>query len=158
MQHLDSSIAPQPAESLALYLHRLRLQRGLSQKQVADAAGIHLQSLGKIERGRTRSLNHKTSSGLAYALGIPKDYLEAACKGTTVAPSVAIKFCPCCWKAGMVPELMWLDVRAQFCFLCGTQLRHVCVGCQEPIMSLKHRFCPYFGTSYLAAASTINEV
>jgi DNA-binding XRE family transcriptional regulator len=148
MQLSDSLLVPQPDESLAQYIRRLRQQQGLSQKEVVGLAGIHLQSLGKIERGKTLKLNHKTSGGLAYALNVPQDYLEAVCKGVGVEISLALKFCPSCWTVGMVPESIWLDLRAKYCFLCGTGLRHRCVGCDEPITSLKHRFCPFCGTSY----------
>ena len=65
MQRVDSLLVPQPDESLGQYIRRLRQQQGLSQKAVVGLAGIHLQSLGKIERGKTLKLNHKTSGGLA---------------------------------------------------------------------------------------------
>ncbi|MEH1836196.1 MAG: zinc ribbon domain-containing protein [Nostoc sp.] len=35
--------------------------------------------------------------------------------------------------------------RSQFCFLCGTALGNSCTQCNEPITSLKFRFCPYCG-------------
>jgi len=38
----------------------------LFQKEVAAKAGVHLQSIGKVERGKTAKLNHKTKNGLAY--------------------------------------------------------------------------------------------
>ena len=59
---------PEPHESLADYLRRLRTASQMSQKELANRANIHLQSLGKIERGKTTRLNHKTLRGLAYAL------------------------------------------------------------------------------------------
>jgi DNA-binding XRE family transcriptional regulator len=148
MQLSDSLLVPNADESLGQYLRRLRLHRGLSQADVVSLAGIHLQSLGKIERGRTLKLNHKTARGLAYALNIPKEYLEAVGRGVVVDIPSALKFCPSCWTVGMAPESMWLDLRAKCCFLCGMELRHRCVGCQESITSLKHRFCPFCGTSY----------
>lgn len=57
MQLSDSLLVPQPDESLGQYIRRLRQQQGLSQKEVVGLAGIHLQSLGKIERGKTLKLN-----------------------------------------------------------------------------------------------------
>lgn len=148
MQSLESDLAPTPEESLAQYLRRLRQQRGLSQKEVVAKAGIHLQSLGKIERGRTVKLNHKTRSGLAYALNVPVEYLEAISRGTAVEVVSALKLCPHCWVPGTSPESNWLDIRSKHCFLCGTELRNRCVNCNELITSLKHRFCPYCGTAY----------
>jgi DNA-binding XRE family transcriptional regulator len=148
MQLPNGLLVPKADESLGQYLRRLRLQRGLSQAEVVGLAGIHLQSLGKIERGRTLKLNQKTARGLAYALNIPSEYLEAVGKGVAVDVPSALKFCPSCWTVGMTPESMWLDLRAKYCFLCGIELRHRCASCQEPITSLKHRFCPSCGTSY----------
>jgi DNA-binding XRE family transcriptional regulator len=148
MQSLQSDLAPIPDESLAQYLRRLRQIRGLGQQEVVAKAGIHLQSLGKIERGKTVKLNQKTRSGLAYALNIPVEYLEAAGRGGSVEVASALKLCPHCWVLGTSPEPMWLDLRSKHCFLCGTGLRNRCISCNEPITSLKHRFCPYCGITY----------
>lgn len=148
MQSLESDLAPIPDESLAQYLRRLRQKQGLSQKQVVAKAGIHVQSLGKIERGRTVKLNQKTRRGLAYALNVPVEYLEAVCRGESAQGADTLKFCPHCWAPGTPPESMWLHPRSKHCFLCGMALRNRCVHCDEPITSLKHRFCPYCGTAY----------
>jgi transcriptional regulator with XRE-family HTH domain len=42
---------PQPQELLAEYVKRIRTSLSLSQTELALKAGIHLQSLDKIERG-----------------------------------------------------------------------------------------------------------
>jgi DNA-binding XRE family transcriptional regulator len=154
MQSLESDLAPTPDESLAQYLRRLRQKQRLSQKEVVAKAGIHLQSLGKIERGKTVTLNRKTRSGLAYALNVPIEYLDAACRQEGVPPNDALKFCPRCWTPGTIPEPMWLEVRAKHCFLCGTALCDRCASCHEPITSLKHRFCPYCGAAYKISVLT----
>jgi DNA-binding XRE family transcriptional regulator len=105
---------------LADYIRRMRTKRGLSQKSLAEQAGIHLQSVGKLERGKTAKLNHKTQNGLAYALQIPAEYLEAVWRGVSIQSSPSIKFCPHCWTPGTAPEPIWTDYRAKYCFLCGT--------------------------------------
>ncbi|WNN92037.1 zinc ribbon domain-containing protein [Gloeocapsopsis dulcis] len=46
---------------------------------------------------------------------------------------------------------MWLNPRSKYCFSCGTQLRERCVSCNEPIKSIKFRFCPYCGNAYKSA-------
>lgn len=148
MQTLETEQSPKSGESLADYVHRLRGQLGLTQKEVATKANIHVQSLGKLERGKTQSLNHKTQQGLAYALQIPADYLEALIRGRDIKASHTLKFCPQCWKVGSALESLWMDVRAKYCFECGTRLQDRCTNCQEIITSLKHRFCPYCGTPY----------
>jgi transcriptional regulator with XRE-family HTH domain len=42
---------PQPSETLDSYIKRLRLLLHLSQQELATKADVHLQSLGKLERG-----------------------------------------------------------------------------------------------------------
>lgn len=148
MESLDAALAPTPGESLGTYVQRLRRERGLTQKAVATRAGIHSQSFGKLERDRTGKLNRKTKRGLAYALGISEAYLEAACKGTGVETPQALQFCPECWVPGTPPHSLWMHLQARYCLFCGTTLRARCVSCEEPIASLKHRFCPYCGTPY----------
>ncbi|WP_313937795.1 helix-turn-helix domain-containing protein [Anabaena azotica] len=54
---------PQSQESLAEYVKRIRNALGLSQTELANIAGIHIQSLGKIERGLTTKLNTKSHRG-----------------------------------------------------------------------------------------------
>lgn len=68
----------------------------MSQKELAERAGIHLQSVGKIERGQTTRLKQLPKSGLAHALGIPVEYLDAMCKGGAVNAIATLKFCPNC--------------------------------------------------------------
>ncbi|MEM9534922.1 MAG: zinc ribbon domain-containing protein [Cyanobacteria bacterium P01_E01_bin.45] len=149
MQSIDSDKLPQSGESLAEYLRRLRMELGLTQKEVASKAGIHLQSLGKLERGISSRLNSKSKKGLALALQVPSEYFEALVKGKDIVDVAAgLKFCPVCWQPGTLPDSLWMHERAKFCFACGTQLRNRCSSCNEPISSLKHRFCPYCGTSY----------
>lgn len=157
MNTLESSAPPTPGESLADYVKRVRTSLSLTQKELAAKAGIHLQSLGKIERGRTAKLNRHSQNGLAYALQIPVEYLAAICRGTPVAASASLKFCPHCWVPGTPPESIWMEVRTKYCFLCGSQLQQRCRQCNEPITSLKHRFCPYCGTAYKLDSSPTSK-
>lgn len=139
---------PSVDESLAFYVQRLRKSLGLSQKELALKAGVHLQSIGKIERGKTTRLNQKMRSGLAIALEVSCEYLDAVCRRMPVSELVALKFCPECWIPGTAPDSLWSDARAKFCSLCGTALRSRCASCNEPITSMKYRFCPFCGTPY----------
>jgi DNA-binding XRE family transcriptional regulator len=146
MNTLEASPAPQ--ESLAQYIRRIRTALGLSQRDLAERAGLHLQSVGKLERGKTAKLNRKTQSRLAQALQLPVEYLEAMSRGLAVEPAAVIKFCPPCWIPGTSPEPIWTHPRAKHCFLCGTALCSRCSQCQSSILSLSHRFCPYCGKAY----------
>jgi DNA-binding XRE family transcriptional regulator len=145
--------APQADETLARYIQRLRRSATSTQKELSLKAGIHIQTLRKIEAGLTNRLNQKAKSGLAAALGIPQDYLEAVVKKVPIATISALKFCPQCWTPGTTPDPMWLDLRSKYCFACATALRNRCVDCQEPILSLKFKFCPYCGAAYKQVGS-----
>jgi len=148
MYTTDSSKAPLPQESLENYIKRLRQEAHMSQKEVADAAGLHLQSLGKLERGKTNRLNQKSKQGLSMAFNIPQEYLEAVSQGRPVEEVQKKQFCPRCWRGSVSIEPTWMLKRAKYCLLCGEQLLHSCQKCHEPITSFKHRFCPVCGTSY----------
>ncbi|PZD70166.1 hypothetical protein C1752_17312 [Acaryochloris thomasi RCC1774] len=148
MKALETDQAPKSGESVAEYVCRLREGLGLTQKQVALKAGLHVQSLGKLERGKTTRLNRKTINGLSHALQVPGEYLESLYRGTPVETVQSVKFCPQCWVPGTPPDALWTNVRAKYCFECGEQLRNRCLSCDELITSLKHRFCPYCGQAY----------
>ncbi|BBD70497.1 XRE family transcriptional regulator [Nostoc commune NIES-4072] len=148
---------PQPQETLSQYVKRIRTSLSLSQNDLATKAGIHLQSLGKIERGMTTKLNSKSQRGLARALQVPSEYLDAVIRGVPMSATDVLKFCPDCWTPGTTLEEIWLLPRSQFCFLCGTALRNSCAKCNEPITSLKFRFCPYCGFPYKASISSESQ-
>ncbi|MEH1844458.1 MAG: helix-turn-helix transcriptional regulator [Nostoc sp.] len=75
---------------------------------LATKAGIHLQSLGEIERGLTTKLNSKSQRGLAIALQIPPEYLDAVVRGVPIGAEDVLKFCPHCWTPGTGVEDIWL--------------------------------------------------
>ncbi len=131
MYNFDPTIPPQPQESLDHYIKRLRTQLKMSQQQLSSAAGIHLQSLGKLERGQTTRLNQKTKKGLAIALNIPEEYLDAVVCGQPIEAVQKKQYCPGCWKGGTNPDPAWALPRAKYCLLCGTQLRNHCISCLE---------------------------
>jgi hypothetical protein len=79
---------------------------------------------------------------------VPVEYLQAVVRGEEVLAMAAIKFCPQCWNPGGVVDLMWGNVRARFCYLCGTQLRSSCANCGELVVSLRYKFCPLCGKPY----------
>lgn len=145
---MNTRYTPQQGECLAAYVKRIRDANKMTQSDVATRAGIHLHSLGKIERGITTRLNIKTRRGLAIALSIPEEYLESVCKGETVETTTHISFCPQCWQPGTPTDPIWNDPRAKFCFICGTALRSRCTNCGYFITSFKYVFCPICGFAY----------
>jgi transcriptional regulator with XRE-family HTH domain len=144
----DKDSAPSSEESLAEYIRRIRGHLALSQKELAEKSGLHLQSLGKIERGKTARLNQKTRRALASALEVPEEYLDKLSGVVTPAIAQTLKICPNCWIPGAEPEAMWNNSRSKFCFACGTGLRSRCAGCGEAIASFRFRFCPHCGRPY----------
>ena len=151
----DTSLnPPQPEETLSHYVRRLRTHHNLSQSQLSQAAGIHRQTVGKVENGQTQRLSQRARKSLAFALSIPIDYLNALCQGIPVTVITRLKFCPQCWVPGTTPEPMWTDPRSHYCFDCGTKLLHQCVQCKEPFVSLQFRFCPHCGSPYKPSKDT----
>jgi putative transcriptional regulator len=55
---------------LSLRLKEVRLAKGLSQKALADAAGIRRASVSDIEKGKTKGIDFDTLDRLATALGV----------------------------------------------------------------------------------------
>jgi len=151
MSTTETDQLPKPGESLAEYVRRVRIGLSMSQAELARKGGIHLQSVGKIELGKTTRLNSKSVAGLSRALQIPQEYLEAVYRGVPVIAVQQLKICPHCWIPGSEAEPVWLHPRSKFCFACGTELRERCINCNEPITSIKFRFCPYCGNAYKLA-------
>ncbi len=145
---MDTFKTPKPGESLAEYVSRLRKALNLTQFELAHLAGVHSRSIGKIERGLTTKLNQKTLHGLALALEVPLEFLSAVVKGEEVKLVQRVKFCPQCWNPGSPADPVWSNIRAKYCYLCGTQLRASCANCGELVVSLRHRFCPFCGHPY----------
>lgn len=148
MSIVNAHQLPKAQESLADYVNRQRLSLGLSRVALAERAGIHKQSLGKIERGQTLTLNRRTLSSLSLALQVPVDYLEAVARGQAGTLGPSLKFCPQCWQTGTAPDPIWTDARSEYCFMCGSELQDVCGACGEPLHSLTFRFCPHCGQPY----------
>ncbi|MBW4433679.1 MAG: zinc ribbon domain-containing protein [Pelatocladus maniniholoensis HA4357-MV3] len=145
---MDTFKTPKLGETLAAYVLRVRKELKLTQLELANAAAINGRSVGKIERGLTTKLNPKTLQGLAIGLGIPIEYLEALIKGEEAKPILGVRFCPKCWNPGSNPDQMWSNLKAKYCYLCGTQLRASCAYCGEPILSFRYKFCAVCGKPY----------
>nr|MDZ8230001.1 helix-turn-helix domain-containing protein [Nostoc sp. ChiQUE02] len=110
----------------------------MTQFELAQVAGIHSRSIGKIERGLTTKLNQKTLRGLAVALGVPQEFLETVSRGQEVQLAQNVKFCPQCWNPSYTADPIWQNVQARFCYLCGIQLRASCANCGELVVSIRH--------------------
>lgn len=76
---------PKPIEPRASRVRQLREKADLSQEQLADLAGMHRNSIWKIENGITKEISEEHAASLASALRArPTDL------GLIIRPSVAI--------------------------------------------------------------------
>lgn len=67
---------PAPRSTLARNIRRLRAERGISQEELADLAGLHRTYVGSIERSE-RNISIDNIGKLATALGVtPSKLLE----------------------------------------------------------------------------------
>jgi tetratricopeptide (TPR) repeat protein/transcriptional regulator with XRE-family HTH domain len=63
-------VAEQPALSFAGLVRQLRAEAGLTQEELAEAAGLPVRTLSDLERGVTRTAHKDTAGLLASALGL----------------------------------------------------------------------------------------
>jgi predicted ATPase/DNA-binding XRE family transcriptional regulator len=79
-------VSDAPGGSLAELLRRLRLAAGLTQEELAEAAGISARSVSDLERGIARTARKETARLLSEALGLSgsaRDLFEAVARGRT---------------------------------------------------------------------------
>jgi transcriptional regulator with XRE-family HTH domain len=69
--------APAPAEPIGQRVRRLRVDRSLTQRQLAEQAGVSVEAVHTIERGR-KYPRRSTVHLLAVALGVAVDDLPRA--------------------------------------------------------------------------------
>lgn len=68
--------APRPSRAnRSTKLAELRLERGLTQRQLASSTGVSIASYRRLERDEIRDPGVRTLSNLAIALGVPLEYL-----------------------------------------------------------------------------------
>lgn len=56
-------------------VRRIRRSMNLSQKELAEKAGISRCSINRIENGLACEIKYKTACNIARALGVPIDFL-----------------------------------------------------------------------------------
>ena len=84
-------MAEQSALSFAGLLRQLRAEAGLTQEELAEAAGLSTGSVSDLERGINRTAHKDTALLLAGALGLPgpaRELFVAAARGKAPAAEV----------------------------------------------------------------------
>jgi transcriptional regulator with XRE-family HTH domain len=84
-------VAEQLALSFAGLVRQLRAEAGLTQEELAQAAGLPVRTLSDLERGISRTAHKDTAGLLAGALGLPgpvADLFAAAARGRVPAAAV----------------------------------------------------------------------
>jgi transcriptional regulator with XRE-family HTH domain len=70
------STAERPHPDLGRAIKEIREEAGLTQEQVAEAAGLHWTAISHLESGR-RNPKYKTLKAVAKGLKVPRWYLMA---------------------------------------------------------------------------------
>jgi tetratricopeptide (TPR) repeat protein/transcriptional regulator with XRE-family HTH domain len=85
------AVASQPAPGFAGLLRQLRAEAGLTQEELAEAAGLGLRTVSDLERGAHRTAHQDTARLLAGALGLDgraRELFVAAARGKASAADV----------------------------------------------------------------------
>lgn len=67
---------PEPQLGLACAVRQLRTEKGLSQEELANRAGVHLTWIGRLESGAANP-SWGTTKRVARGLGVPHSELAA---------------------------------------------------------------------------------
>ena len=72
-------------------VREIRLRRGLTQKTLGELAGMHRNSIRKIETGSTREVTAEHAEALSAALDTPVDELGLTVRTNVEAPSIRFR-------------------------------------------------------------------
>lgn len=89
-EKLTSRRSKQGAEPQS-QVRTLRLQRGLTQEELATLSGMHRNSISKLERGATKEITAENASALAAALETTVPRLGLRVRATVEARSVRFR-------------------------------------------------------------------
>jgi transcriptional regulator with XRE-family HTH domain len=84
-------VTGQPASSFAGLLRQLRAEAGLTQEELAQAAGLGLRTVSDLERGAHRTAHQDTARLLADGLSLPepiRGLFVAAARGRVPADQI----------------------------------------------------------------------
>lgn len=87
-------MAGQLSDSFAGLLRRLRIQAGLTQEQLAEAATISVRAVSDLERGVNQSARRETARLLAEALGLAGEARTEFMSAARAAPAVPLSSPP----------------------------------------------------------------
>ena len=72
-------------------LRTIRIKKGLTQEELAQRAGMHRNSIRKLENGETREVTSENASALAAALKVPVSDLGLRVRPAAEARSIRIR-------------------------------------------------------------------
>ena len=96
-------MSPEDEPSFGVRLRRLRETAGFTQEELAGRAGLSLNAVSDLERGRRRHPYPHTVRSLADALGLPEDE-RAALAGSVPRRGGATRVAPSAAPAVVLPE------------------------------------------------------
>jgi transcriptional regulator with XRE-family HTH domain len=72
-------------------VRKTRIQRGLTQRELADLCGMHRNSIQNIERGLTQEINAENAHALSKVLKIAVEDLGLRVRSAATAPSIRLR-------------------------------------------------------------------
>ena len=75
-----------------MLIHKLRLQRGWSQEQLADLSGLSVRTIQRLERGQPASVESLKALGAAFAIDfsdLKEPEMNAVNQNPTTSPGVS---------------------------------------------------------------------
>ena len=108
-------MAEQPTLGFAVLLRQLRIEAGLTQEKLAEAAGLSPRSVSDLERGVNRTARKDTAVLLAGALGLAEPargvFVAAACGRAPAAEALAAVRWPGPGQAATMPRVWNIPAR-----------------------------------------------
>jgi transcriptional regulator with XRE-family HTH domain len=95
-----------PAPTFGQLLRHFRLTTSLSQEKLAERAGLSVEAVNTLERGKRRSPRMDTVARLAQALHLSpadRERLEAGSPAPVTPPPKVSRSVPCAWRPSSRP-------------------------------------------------------
>ena len=136
-------------------IRQARLQKGLTQIELANAVACSQGAISRFEHGEQAALSLEKLETIGDFLGI-KPELLCVPKPAAPHPAGRRKYCTSPWcpaaviarVQGRVVAYPAVMAGGQFCAICGEVLKDACPACRQPVGA--GAFCSVCGTALLA--------